>query len=68
MANIPTTAEAGLPGFTVQPWLGIYMSGKTPAALQRQVIDAVAPFWPPWPASPANDRCVTRRARPIAWR
>lgn len=42
IANIPTTAEAGLPGFTVQPWFGIYMSGKTPAALQRQVIDAVA--------------------------
>jgi tripartite-type tricarboxylate transporter receptor subunit TctC len=46
MANIPTTAEAGLPGFTVQPWFGIYMSGKTPAALQRQVIDAVAHLAP----------------------
>ncbi|HSV79530.1 MAG TPA: tripartite tricarboxylate transporter substrate binding protein [Ramlibacter sp.] len=39
--NVPTTAEAGLPAFTVQPWFGLYISGKTPPAVQAQVRELI---------------------------
>jgi tripartite-type tricarboxylate transporter receptor subunit TctC len=41
MPNVPTTGEAGLPAFSVQPWFGLYLSGKTPPAVQAQVRELV---------------------------
>jgi tripartite-type tricarboxylate transporter receptor subunit TctC len=35
--DVPTGAEVGLPGFTMAPWQGVYVSAKTPAALVEQL-------------------------------
>ncbi|MGE4241264.1 Bug family tripartite tricarboxylate transporter substrate binding protein [Ramlibacter sp.] len=41
LPNLPSAAEAGLPAFAVQPWFGVYASGKTPPAIMAQVNELV---------------------------
>lgn len=41
LPNVPSAAEAGVPGYSVLPWFGLYVSGKTPAAIRNQVSDIV---------------------------
>jgi tripartite-type tricarboxylate transporter receptor subunit TctC len=42
LPDVPSATEAGVPGYLVLPWLGIFMSAKTPPAILRQVREAVA--------------------------
>ncbi len=37
IANVPTMAEAGLPGFTAATWFGIYGPGTMKAALRQKI-------------------------------
>jgi tripartite-type tricarboxylate transporter receptor subunit TctC len=30
LADVPTIAEAGVPGYALDPWLGLFVQGKTP--------------------------------------
>ncbi len=39
--NLPTMVEAGLPGFVVDLWLGIYGPSKMPPAVQAKLNDAI---------------------------
>jgi tripartite-type tricarboxylate transporter receptor subunit TctC len=39
--NLPTMVEAGLPGFVVDLWLGIYGPSKMPSAVQAKLNDAI---------------------------
>ncbi|WP_454691444.1 Bug family tripartite tricarboxylate transporter substrate binding protein [Achromobacter aloeverae] len=39
--DVPTMAEAGLPGLEMSAWYGIYMPSATPPAVQQRVHDAV---------------------------
>ncbi len=39
--DVPTMAEAGLPGLEMSAWYGIYMPRATPAAVQQRVHDMV---------------------------
>jgi tripartite-type tricarboxylate transporter receptor subunit TctC len=41
MPNIPTTAEAGLPGFELEAWVGLFAPAGTPEAVVAQLSDAV---------------------------
>ncbi len=41
MPNVPTTAEAGLPDFTVSVWYGLYAPGKTPPAVVERLSKAL---------------------------
>jgi len=41
MPNIPTTAEAGLPGFELDAWVGLFAPAGTPEAVIAQLSDAV---------------------------
>jgi tripartite-type tricarboxylate transporter receptor subunit TctC len=41
LPEIPTTAEAGLPGFVSTGWFGLAAPPKTPPALQAQIAKAV---------------------------
>lgn len=41
LPNLPTAAEAGVPGYSVLPWFGLYISGKTPQAIRDQVSELV---------------------------
>ena len=41
LPNVPTLAEAGLPGLEISAWYGIYMPSSTPKAVQDKVHDAV---------------------------
>lgn len=41
LPGVPTAAEAGVPGFSVQPWFGVYASARTPQAILNQVSEAV---------------------------
>nr|ART40120.1 K157 [uncultured bacterium] len=40
--NIPTAAEAGVPGFGVQAWIGMFAPAKTPPAIIARVNSEVA--------------------------
>jgi tripartite-type tricarboxylate transporter receptor subunit TctC len=42
MPNVPSAKEAGVPGYTIQPWFGIYASAKTPAATVVKARELVA--------------------------
>ena len=37
LPDVPTVAEAGLPGFDAMPWLGLFAPPKTPAAVVARV-------------------------------
>lgn len=41
LPNLPSATEAGIPGYSVLPWFGLYMSGKTPPAVRHQVSELV---------------------------
>ncbi|MBC9904469.1 MULTISPECIES: tripartite tricarboxylate transporter substrate binding protein [Achromobacter] len=41
LPDVPTMAEAGVPGVEMSAWYGIYMPSATPAANQKRIHDAV---------------------------
>jgi tripartite-type tricarboxylate transporter receptor subunit TctC len=41
LPNVPTMAEAGVPGLEMSAWYGIYMPAATPKAVQDKVYEAV---------------------------
>jgi len=41
LPNVPTMAEAGVPGVEMSAWYGVYMPASTPKAVQQKVHDAV---------------------------
>ena len=41
LPNVPTMAEAGVPGVEMSAWYGVYMPAATPKAVQQKVHDAV---------------------------
>ncbi|VTU46390.1 Argininosuccinate lyase (plasmid) [Variovorax sp. SRS16] len=41
LPDVPTLAEAGVPGVEMSAWYGIYMPASTPKAVQAKVHDAV---------------------------
>lgn len=41
MPDVPTTAEAGLPGFELEAWVGLFAPAGTPPAVVRQLSEAV---------------------------
>ena len=42
LPNVPTTAEAGLAGFEVGSWNGVFAPSKTPPAVVAQLSKAIA--------------------------
>lgn len=41
LPNVPTTAEAGLPGFELEAWVGLFAPAGTPAAVVAQLSEQV---------------------------
>ncbi len=41
LPNVPTTAEAGLPGFELEAWVGLFAPAGTPAAVVQQLTEKV---------------------------
>lgn len=41
LPNVPTTAEAGLPDFTLEAWVGLFAPAATPPALVAKLSDSV---------------------------
>lgn len=41
MPSVPTTAEAGLPGFELEAWVGLFAPAGTPPAVVNQLSEAV---------------------------
>ena len=41
MPNVPTTAEAGLPGFQLESWVALYAPASTPAPVIAKLSEAV---------------------------
>jgi tripartite-type tricarboxylate transporter receptor subunit TctC len=41
LPNVPTTAEAGLPGFELEAWVGLFAPAGTPTAVVQQLTDKV---------------------------
>jgi tripartite-type tricarboxylate transporter receptor subunit TctC len=37
LPDTPTVAEAGLPGFALYPWIGLFVAGKTPPEIIAKV-------------------------------
>ena len=37
LPDVPHAKEVGVPGYTIQPWFGVYVSAKTPPAVVEQV-------------------------------
>jgi tripartite-type tricarboxylate transporter receptor subunit TctC len=42
LPDTPTANEIGVPGYTIQPWFGVYASAKTPAPVVAQLRDLMA--------------------------
>jgi tripartite-type tricarboxylate transporter receptor subunit TctC len=42
LPNVPSAKEVGVPGYTIQPWFGVYVSSKTPPALVEQLREFVS--------------------------
>lgn len=42
LPNVPHAKEVGVPGYTIQPWFGVYVSAKTPPAMIEQVREFVS--------------------------
>ena len=41
LPQVPTTAEAGLPGFELEAWVGLFAPAGTPAAVITQLSEQV---------------------------
>ena len=41
LPNVPNAKEAGVPGYTIQPWFGVYVAAKTPPAVVDQLREFV---------------------------
>jgi len=41
LPDVPTMAEAGVPGVEMSAWYGIYMPSATPADIQKRIHDDV---------------------------
>ncbi len=41
LPNVPTTAEAGVPSFQLESWVGLYAPANTPPAVVAKITDAV---------------------------
>jgi tripartite-type tricarboxylate transporter receptor subunit TctC len=41
LSNVPTLAEAGVPDYALDPWLGLFVQGKTPPELVNRIHDEV---------------------------
>ncbi len=41
LPNVPTTAEAGLPGFELEAWVGLFAPAGTPPAVVQQLTEKV---------------------------
>ncbi len=41
LPNVPTTAEAGMPGFEVEAWVGLFAPAGTPPAVVQQLTEKV---------------------------
>jgi tripartite-type tricarboxylate transporter receptor subunit TctC len=41
LPNVPSAKESGVPGYTIQPWFGVYVSAKTPQAVVDQLREFV---------------------------
>ncbi|MDR6858577.1 tripartite-type tricarboxylate transporter receptor subunit TctC [Variovorax guangxiensis] len=41
MPNVPTLAEAGLPGYELSPWFAVYMPAGTPQTVVARINDAL---------------------------
>jgi len=41
MPNVPTTAEAGLPSFQLESWVGLFAPAGTPAPVVAKLTDSV---------------------------
>jgi tripartite-type tricarboxylate transporter receptor subunit TctC len=39
LPDAPSATEIGVPGYTIQPWFGVYVSAKTPAPIVAQLRD-----------------------------
>ncbi|MEO8975215.1 MAG: tripartite tricarboxylate transporter substrate-binding protein, partial [Casimicrobiaceae bacterium] len=44
LPNLPTMAEAGIPGYEITNWFGVFAPAGTPAAIVRQLADSIAPM------------------------
>ena len=42
LGNVPTIAEAGVPGYSLDPWLGLFMPAKVPPEIVAKVNGEVA--------------------------
>jgi tripartite-type tricarboxylate transporter receptor subunit TctC len=42
LGDTPTVAEAGIPGYALYPWLGLFVPGKTPPAIVAKINAEVA--------------------------
>ena len=41
LPNVPTTAEAGLPGFEIEAWVGLFAPAGTPPAVVQKLAESV---------------------------
>jgi tripartite-type tricarboxylate transporter receptor subunit TctC len=41
LPNVPTTAEAGMPGFELEAWVGLFAPAGTPSAVINQLSEQV---------------------------
>ena len=41
MPNVPTAAEAGLPGYELESWFAVFAPAKTPAAITARLAAAI---------------------------
>jgi tripartite-type tricarboxylate transporter receptor subunit TctC len=42
LPSVPNAREIGVPGYTIQPWFGVYVSAKTPPATVAQLRELLA--------------------------
>ncbi|MFT3721118.1 Bug family tripartite tricarboxylate transporter substrate binding protein [Pseudorhodoferax sp.] len=57
LPDVPSASEAGVPGYNLLPWFGVYASAKTPPAVLAQVREAVGQAL----ASPASLASMDKR-------
>jgi tripartite-type tricarboxylate transporter receptor subunit TctC len=60
LADVPTVAEAGLPGYELNAWAAVYMPAGTPAAIVERLKTHIKPSDP----TPIRNTYVSRAPRP----